>query len=402
MSKFLIVLFFAFLSLNANILQDAINNAPEGSTLKLSEGIYKGKISISKPINLIGTKNVIIDGGNKGSVITIKSSNVTLENITIQGTGERLDTLDTAIKISNVKNIKINNCTIKNSLFGMDLNMVNNSIFTNNKISSKNLPISLRGDAMRLYYSHNNIIRNNNIFNSRDITLSYSNNNLITLNHTEKSRFALHFMKTKNNIIDNNHFRLNSTAIILTGTNNTKVENNMIQSSTGAAGIGVLIKGVSNFQFKKNILSFNAKGFYIDAKHNETQIKRFIQDNEISYNKEALHFHGAIKQNLIKDNTFIGNIDDVVKSVRGNYSSKNIVENNYWDRYAGFDKDKNNIGDNTYKIFQYADQLWHYNHRVKFFYAAPIMSMLNFIVNLAPFIEPVLLLEDKKPIITSP
>lgn len=399
MAKTLLILYFTILTLSANFLQDAINNAPAGATLKLSKGLYRGKIVISKPINLIGTKNVIIDGANKGTVVIIQSSNVTLKNITIQGTGERLDTLDSAIKISNAKNIKIDNCTIKNSLFGIDLDMVNDSIFSNNKISSKQLPISLRGDAIRLYYSHNNIIKNNTIYNSRDVKLSYSNNNLITLNHTQNSRFALHLIKTKNNIIDNNHFKLNSTGLILIAANNTKVKNNLIQSSTGAAGIGILLKGVTNFQFEKNVVSFNAKGFYIDAKHNETQIKRFIQNNEISYNKEALHFHGAIKQNLIKNNTFIGNIDDVVKSVRGNFSSKNIVENNYWDRYAGFDKDKNNIGDSTYKIFQYADQLWHYNHRVKFFYAAPIMSMLNFIVNLAPFVEPVLLLEDKKPIV---
>lgn len=399
MFKFSILFFLTYVSLYANLLQDAIDKAPVGATIKLSKGLYKGKLHITKPIKLIGSKDVIIDGNNSGTVIKIASSNVTLQNIIIQRSGERLENLDAAIKISNAKNIKIDNCKIEDTLFGIDLEMVSDSIISNNQISSKNLPISLRGDAIKLYYSHNNTIQNNKIFNSRDVTLSYSNKNLITLNHTENSRFALHLMKTKNNVIDNNHFRLNSTALILTGARNTKIENNMIQSSTGAAGIGVLVKGVNNFQFRKNIVSFNAKGFYIDAKHNETQIKRFIQDNEISYNKEALHFHGAIKQNLIKNNTFTGNIDDVVKSVRGNFSSKNIVENNYWDKYAGFDRDKNNIGDSTYKIFQYADQLWHYNNKVKFFYAAPVMSMLNFIVNLAPFVEPVLLLEDKKPII---
>lgn len=173
----------------------------------------------------------------------------------------------------------------------------------------------------------------------------------------------------------------------------------MIKSNIGRAGVGVLIKGVSNFIFKDNIVTFNSKAFYIDAKHNEESIKRFITNNEISYNMEAFHFHGAIKQNMIKNNTIIGNIDDVVKSVRGNTTSKNIVEENYWDHYSGFDRDNNNIGDTTYKMFQYADRLWHYNNKVKFFYATPIISILNFILSLAPFVEPVLLLEDTKPIV---
>jgi len=78
---------------------------------------------------------------------------------------------------------------------------------------------------------------------------------------------------------------------------------------------------------------------------------------------------------------------------------KNVVEQNYWDRYSGFDKDANNIGDTPHQIYQHADQLWHYNCKVKFFYASPIMTMLNFLSELAPFIEPILLIEDTKPLV---
>jgi nitrous oxidase accessory protein len=199
------------------------------------------------------------------------------------------------------------------------------------------------------------------------------------------------------NTIENNHFEFNSVGLIFAGSKDTTVINNTIKSSIGHAGIAVLIKGVSNFIFKENKVTFNSKAFYIDAKHNEEEIKRFITDNEISYNMEAFHFHGAIKQNMIKNNTIFGNIDDVVKSVRGNMTSENIVEGNYWDQYSGFDLNKDDIGDTTYKMFQYADRLWHYNNKIKFFYATPIISILNFILRIAPFVEPVLLLEDTKP-----
>ncbi|WP_072682124.1 nitrous oxide reductase family maturation protein NosD [Arcobacter sp. LA11] len=397
----LLLLFTFFISFsNANILQEAINNAEVNSILKLPNGIYHGNIKINKPLTIIAKgKNVIIQGENKNSVIEITSSNVILKNLLIQGSGNRLDARDAGIKISNSNNSKILNCTIKDSLYGIDMGMVTNSIIENNYITSKDLEISLRGNALKLYYSNNNIIRNNEIYNTKDVIFSYSHNNLITQNHIEKSRFGLHFLKSNNNIIDNNHFQFNSVGLIFGGAKDTTVKNNMIKSSIGKAGIGILIKGVSNFVFKDNVVTFNSKAFYIDAKHNETSIKRFITDNEISYNMEAFHFHGAIKQNLIKRNTIIGNIDDVVKSVRGNATSKNIVEENYWDHYSGFDKNNDNIGDTSYRILQYADRLWHYNNKVKFFYATPIISILNFILSLAPFIEPVVLLEDTKPIV---
>ncbi len=401
MKRLLILLIFTISALNANLLQDAIDKASENSVLKLPNGVYKGNIKINKSISIIAKgKNVVIQGENKDTVIEINASNVTLKNLIIRGSGKRLENRDAAIKISNSKNSIIDSCTIEDSLYGIDTGMLTDSKIINNTISSKKLEdISLKGDALKLYYSNNNIIKNNLITASRDITLAYSNNNLFTQNHIEKSRFGIHVQNSHKNRFDENHFEFNSVGLIFEGAKDTEVVNNMIKSNIGRAGVGVLIKGVSNFIFKDNIVTFNSKAFYIDAKHNEESIKRFITNNEISYNMEAFHFHGAIKQNMIKNNTIIGNIDDVVKSVRGNTTSKNIVEENYWDHYSGFDRDNNNIGDTTYKMFQYADRLWHYNNKVKFFYATPIISILNFILSLAPFVEPVLLLEDTKPIV---
>ncbi len=400
MARVFLLIILLLSTLQANSLQKAINHAKAGSVIKLSSGIYKGTIVIDKPLSIIGTSdNVIIEGFNKDTVITINSSNVKLQNLTIRKSGKRLENLDAAIKVNKAKNIEIDKCTIVDTLYGIDFNIVSNSKITDNYIESKDLEISLKGDAIRLFYSNHNKIENNKIYYSRDIKLDYSNNNLFANNHIQNSRFALHMQKSEDNIIEENHYKLNSVGMIFAGAKNTEIKNNLIQSGRGAAAIGVLIKGVADFKFHDNIVSFNSKAFYIDAKHNEQTIKRFIENNEISYNKEAFHFHGAIKQNKIVNNIIVGNIDDVVKSTRGDKTSKNIVENNYWDQYAGFDTNRDNIGDRTYKVLQYADRLWHYNNKVKFFYAAPVISILNFILSVAPFIEPIVILEDTKPIV---
>lgn len=384
-----------------SVLQSAIDNAKPGSILKLNAGIYEGNIVIDKPLTLVGKEdNVVIKGDGKSNAIIVKSSFVTLKNLTIMGSGNRLDELHSAVAIKNSNNVEINNCSIKDALFGIDMYMVKNSVFKNNFITSKKNNISLKGDAFRLFYSPHNLIENNEIYQSRDIVLSYSDNNTLKNNHIELSRFAVLLEKSNNIKLIQNHLKRNAVGMIFQGVKNAVVQHNQIMSGKGAAAIGVMIKGVDNFVFKNNIVSFNSKAFYIDAKHNEQSIKRYLTHNEISYNKEALHFHGAIKQNLIKNNTFIGNIEDVVKSVRGNHTSTNEIERNYWDQYAGFDSNKDNIGDSSYKVFQYADQIWHYNNKVKFFYASPVISIVNFILNVAPFIEPVLLMEDKKPLVS--
>jgi len=397
--KFFILLFSLFAPLFSNALQNAINSAEPYSTLTLPSGIYRGNIIINKPLTILSkSQNAIIQGDLNSSVITINSSYVTLKNLTIKGSGDRMDRINSAISITKSQHLKIQNCKLLDNLYGIDMNMVSNSIITNNFISSKNAEIGLRGNALKLYYAHNNIFKNNTIEYSRDVTLNYSHNNLFEANTFEHNRFATHLSLSNQNSFINNIYKYNSVSIMVMGAKDTKVINNTIQSSNGAAGIGVVIGGVKNFVFEKNRLSFNAKGLYIDGKEKHKGMKRFINHNTISYNGEALHFHASIKDNTITHNKIFGNIDDVVKDVEGNFGSSNVVEYNYWDRYAGFDRDRDGIGDNPHRVYQYADQLWHYNNKVKFFYGSPIMSLLNFLANIAPFVEPNLIMEDDKPV----
>ena len=124
--------------------------------------------------------------------------------------------------------------------------------------------------------------------------------------------------------------------------------------------------------------------------------------NTISYNVEAFHFHADIKNNVITHNIIKGNIEDVIQDLKEKYSRTNTVEYNYWDRYEGFDRNGDNIGDTPYRIFLYADQLWKYDNKIKFFYDTPIMSVINFLSRIAPFIAPHMLLEDSRPIMTLP
>lgn len=105
-------------------IQDAIDNAKEGSIIKLKAGVYEGNVVITKPISIIGVEEgvKVLDGLGVGSVVTVKSSYVTLKNLTIQNSGERSDILDAAINMNGdtttgalVQN-EVSNCRILDSL----------------------------------------------------------------------------------------------------------------------------------------------------------------------------------------------------------------------------------------------------------------------------------------------
>ena len=399
MFKVVIVSLLLLLNVSqANVLQDAIDRAPVGSTIKLPAGVYRGNITINKPLRIIGQgEGVIIDGGGEGTVITTKGSFITLKNLTIINSGERHDKLDAAIAMSEGKQCEISNCVIKDTLFGIDLQMVSNSIISNNTITSKDLDLGLRGDGLRLWYSNDNIVNKNALVRSRDMVVWYSHGNVISENTGEHCRYSLHFMYAGKNIVKDNRYQYNSVGIFFMYSQDTVATGNVVKSSLGATGMGIGLKDVSNFTIKDNPVIYCAQGLYIDRSPFEPDTNNWIEGNNLLYNAEAIHFHSLSENNIIKDNTIMGNIEDIVNDSRGSKTNENEIVGNYWDNYAGFDKNGDNIGDTPHKVYQYADQLWVYNPDVKFFYGSPVISLLNFLAKLAPFSKPLFLLEDKKP-----
>jgi nitrous oxidase accessory protein len=395
-----LVSIFLFLStfLSANALQEAIDNAPAGSILKLPAGVYKGKITISKPITIIGKEDgVIIDGDGEGTVITTKGSYITLKNLKILNSGDQHQSIDAAIKMEKGKQCEVSDCIIDDCLFGIDMQMMNNSIISNNKITSKAVGLGLRGDGLRLWYSNDNIIRGNSLIKSRDMVVWYSHGNLIEKNLGMWNRYSLHFMYAGKNIVKNNTYKFNSVGIFFMYSQDTIATGNIIQSSLGATGMGIGLKDVSNFTIKNNTVLYCAQGLYIDRSPFEPDTHNWLIGNKVLYNAEAMHFHSLSENNIIKNNSIMGNIEDIVNDSRGSKTNENEIVNNYWDNYIGFDRDGDNIGDTPHRVYQYADQLWVYNPNVKFFYGSPVISLLNFLAKLAPFTKPIFLLEDEKP-----
>ena len=386
----------------ANVLQEAIDNAKEGAILKLSAGVYEGNIIINKPISIIGKEDgVIIKGDGKGTVVQILSSYVTFKNITVINIGSRHELLDTGILIKEVKHIEVSNNRVVDCLFGIDMQIVTNSIVTHNYIQSKDADLGLRGDGLRVWYSNDNIVSNNELYKSRDMVVWYSHGNKIENNKGTYGRYSLHFMHAGKNIVRGNVYEMNSVGIFFMFSRDSIIENNIIKSSLGTTGMGIGLKEVDDFIIRNNTVIYNARGFYIDRSPYEPGSSNLFEGNNILYNTEAMRFHATNTNNQILSNKFLGNIEDVVNDTPGSKTYKNNFSNNQWDNYEGFDRDNNGIGDTPHKVYQYADKLWLYNPSLKYFYGSPVISLLNFLAKLAPFSEPRFLLEDKKPAIAT-
>ncbi len=392
-----LLLLSGLLSAN-NVLQEAIDQAKAGSRLTLPAGIYHGNIVINKPLILDGKdQQAIIEGDGKGTVITITASGVTVENVTIRHSGAEHERVDAGVALKKSEQITIKNCKIIDCLFGIDMEQITRSEIIGNYIESKPFALGLRGDGVRLWYSNDNHLSGNHLYKSRDFVVWYSHGNLIENNLGEYGRYALHFMYTGKNIVKDNVYKHNSVGIFFMYSQDTTATGNLVQNSLGTTGLGIGLKDASNFVLKNNTILYCARGLFIDRSPYEPGTVNIIADNKVIYNSEGIHFHSLSLHNQFTNNTFKGNIENVINDSYNTKITENKFDGNYWDDYEGFDKNNDGVGDGPYNYFAYADKVWLLNPNIKFFYGSPVISILNFLAKLAPFSEPVLLLSDKHP-----
>ncbi len=395
------VLLLLSLSLYANVLQQAIDNAPKGSKLELPAGTYKGNIVIDKPLIIDGKdQSAIIEGDGKGTVVTIKSPFVTLENLIIRHSGAEHERVDAGVALKKVHHCNILHNRLEDVLFGIDVQESNECNISKNFITSKRFSLGLRGDAIRLWYSTDNILTYNHITKSRDFVVWYSHGNLIAHNYGEDGRYSLHFMYTGKNTVYKNKFVHNSVGIFFMYSQDTNATGNIIENSMGTTGMGIGLKDCSNYTVKDNTIIYCARGLYIDRSPFEPDTVNRFENNYILYNSEGVRFHSLSLHNIFKNNVIKGNIETVVNDSYNTRVTENVWDGNYWDDYQGFDKNHDGIGDTPHTLYYYADKLWLLNPNVKFFYGSPVISILNFLAKLAPISEPIKLLTDPHPKMT--
>lgn len=376
-------------------LQPLIDKANPNDILMLPAGTYAGPITVEIPITIDGNNEVIIDGGGKDSVVYLDTDGAQLRNLHITNSGVSHNQIDACVQVRGNFNI-IKDNILDNCLFGVDLQQSDNNIVRRNKISSKSSSLGMRGDAIRLWYSMHNKIVKNQITNARDSVVWYSKHNLIADNTSVGGRYALHFMYSQFNKVENNHYDKNSTGIFLMYSDDVELRGNIIANSVGTIGMGVGFKETSNIVMEDNQIIYCATGIYSDLSPYQPDTTNIFTNNKIAYNDIGILFHNDWHGNILKNNQFIGNHNQV--AVQGaTTANRNVWQNNYWDDYVGFDRNADGIGDTPYKIYSYADQIWMDVPNTRFFKGSVILEVLNFLERLAPFTEPVMLLTDPEP-----
>lgn len=376
---FVIGVFFMFLinsvSFAEESLQELIDESEANGIIKLKNQTYEGNLIISKPISIIGMENSVIKGDGTGNVITIKSTNVRLENLTVtngsfnRNTGEEY----AGIKLMADQNI-LNNIKITDCFHGVYLSQSHHNEVSNVKVTgSKNGEIAGQGNGLHIYYSNYNKLLNNVIEGTRDgIFFDYSNHNETRGNTIENTRYGLHYMYSDDNQFYENVFSYNLGGAAIMHSKGLILSNNQFSLNQGTRSYGLLLQASNESIISENTFFQNQRGIFIDQSQ-----KNIIQDNEIVQNQIGVEVWASSSNQIFSKNQFANNIAAVLTlggKDQNNWSDKGY--GNYWGtEIPVLDLDQDGIGDYPVQYKSSLYQLVEENELAYLFLKSPAIKI---------------------------
>lgn len=325
-------------------IKAAIALAEPGDTVLIRPGIYReGNIILQKSIVLIGEGYPVLDGENKFETLTVHTRNAVIQGLKFIDTGIGSIEDKAAIKILESSDLRILNNKFENAFFGIYLANSSHIWIENNELKSEAEAEHQIGNGIHLWQCNHITIHANKIKGHRDgIYFEFVTNSLITNNYSEGNmRYGLHFMFSNNDEYRDNTFINNGAGVAVMYTKGVKMINNHFLHNWGSSAYGLLLKDIRDSFVSGNEFEENSVGIFMEgSSRNE------IKENTFVRNGYAFKLQASCDDNVISQNNFQQNTFDLVTN---GSLVLNRIESNYWDRYEGYDLDRNQVGDVPYR-----------------------------------------------------
>ncbi|MBP7399914.1 MAG: nitrous oxide reductase family maturation protein NosD [Chitinophagales bacterium] len=327
----------------SGILQQKIDAASPYDTLIIDGGIYKEfNVVIKKPLVIIGKNYPVLEIDYKGEGFIIESDSVTIDGWVIQHSKPSDLHENAAIRLSQVKHIQVLNNKITDNYFCIYLAKSDSSIVKNNTIKSIPKSENTSGNGVHLWKCDAITIENNTITGTRDgIYLEFVSNSIISGNNCFKNiRYGLHFMFSNDDAYLKNVFTENGAGVAVMYSKGVQMHNNTFQKNRGSSSFGLLLKDITDSEIEGNTFYDNAVAIHMEGSN-----RVLAKQNSILENGWGLVITANCTDVAFEKNNFISNSFDV--STNGTLVL-NTFNGNYWDKYEGYDLDRDAMGDVPY------------------------------------------------------
>jgi len=326
----------------------------------------------------------VVRGNGTGSVITVKAPDVTINGITVTGSGLLLETQDSGIFLSKeATNAKVLDNQILDNLIGVYVWGAGNSHVKHNTIlGRRDLRMNERGNGVQIWNAPGTRVEANDIRYGRDgIFVTTSKNNVFADNLLHDLRFGVHYMYTNNSVVRGNISRRNHLGYAIMFSKKIKITKNVSENDRDR---GILFNYANGTAVHGNRVTGGPKKCVFIYNSN----KNSFSENLFSQCDIGIHFTGGSERNTIYGNAFIDNRTQV------KYVGTRWVEwthqgrGNYWSDHSAFDLNRDGLADAAYRPNDLTDQiLWRYP-TAKLLTNSPAIQVLKWAQSSFPALHP--------------
>jgi nitrous oxidase accessory protein len=375
---------------NFSSIKQALQAAEAGDIIEIRPGIYhEHDLAVTKRITIRGINYPVIDGSNQYAMMTVKANGVRIEGLFFRNSGSANIQDISALKLDHVKDCEVLNNKLENNYFGIYLADCHRCTVEGNQIKGNYGKESESGNGIHNWKSDSITIRNNSVTGHRDgIYLEFTKHCNVADNESFGNvRYGLHFMFSDFNSYDHNEFRENGSGVAVMYTHDIVMKNNVFRHNWGAASYGLLLKNISKSVIDSNHFEDNTIGINLEES-SDLQIRR----NDFRRNGWAMKINASCIDDSIFSNNFIANTFDVSTN---SFSNSNVFSRNYWDKYRGYDLDKDGYGDVAFRPVSFSSWVMEQVPYSVMLLRSMIMDVLDQVERVAPAVIPESLLDSE-------
>jgi nitrous oxidase accessory protein len=375
-------------------LRALVADARGPAQIWLAPGTY-GSIDVKRPVAIVGTRDVVLDGAHSGTVITIESNDVTIENVAVRASGRRHTAEDAGIKAKGDR-IRVIDVRVEDTLFGVAFEMCHFCTIERVHVRGPGDLTELRGDGIKLWESNDTVVRSSLIEDSRDVVVWYTRRALLEDVVVRGGRYGTHLMYAHDSTVRRSRYERDVVGVFIMYSTHITLEDDIMAGARGAAGVGVGFKDSDGIEVHGTSVIANTTGAYIDNTPRTADAPLVFEDSLLALNDVALDLHtnGAgirFHGNDFRDNAELVRVDGGGDALAAEF------ERNHFSDYQGYDLDGNGEGDVPYEVKQLSRELTDAKPQLRLFQGTLALGTIDAVARAVPVLAAKKLLVDPRP-----
>ena len=325
-------------------VEEAVRTAPAGSKVVVRAGTYDvGPLVLDRRVTLSGEGQPVLRGRGDHTIIRITADSVEVRGLVLERVASSFVEDRAALKVDGARGCVLEDIEVRDAFFGIYLAKAAGCALRRNRVMGGNRAEREAGNAIHLWDTRDVEISDNIVTGHRDgFYFEFVRGARVTGNtSTANRRYGLHFMFSDSCTYRSNVFRANGAGVAVMYTKRLEIEDNRFEENNGPTAYGLLLKEITDTRIASNRFRDNSVGLLTEGGG-----RLEVTGNAFERNGWAVRLLANSMNNRFEGNAFAGNSFDVGTNSRSNYST---FAGNWWDRYRGYDLDRDGRGDTGFR-----------------------------------------------------